>query len=400
MIKFNQIVDYIPKVFRKTPKTNYKLLEKTEHIPIDSLPNNAFIPEGTNSYTYVKIGRKDNPNFYREVTSYYQDKKVVFRQITGSDINPIKRTYTYSCCDAVHDLPSKNIFVRHIKTEEFDKNNMEWVTKQEEDIHKMTMLGHYDAKKKAHPSKIHINKNVYTQTDNGTQIAATITEYPANLGMEKQSDKKELGLEILLGKQDKPEILSFSQTTNVDFPAHDKFLAYRFLLGEQKLISLAKHYLRERGLGKLNIPVRIAPKEVAENSSGHFNPTNGEILYKKAYKYVHPVKAAAHEPEHAYQYSLIGRSGKGYTDYERKCRQELGELKSLEEYKNAMEYNIASENYPKLTDAEDLSKNMNYVRNKLEVGAKNREAEAFEEYNEGRKELMDQFKYVPDTICF
>ena len=65
-----------------------------------------------------------------------------------------------------------------------------------------------------------------------------------------------------------------------------------------------------------------------------------------------------------------------------------------------MEYNIASENYPKLTDAEDLSKNMNYVRNKLEVGAKNREAEAFEEYNEGRKELMDQFKYVPDTICF
>ena len=128
---------------------------------------------------------------------------------------------------------------------------------------------------------------------------------------------------------------------------------------------------------------------LGKNTAGYFDEERNEIVY--AMNTSDFVRTSAHEVEHAYQYCQIGRVGKGYSQYGKNSRKIYGKIEGLQESMEAYKYSIASINYPKLTDEEDLSKNMDYMNNYLEIKAREAGERASNEYREKGAEFNKQF---------
>ena len=117
-------------------------------------------------------------------------------------------------------------------------------------------------------------------------------------------------------------------------------------------------------------------------------------LVKKVYESTHPINIAAHEGDHAKRFAIIGQLGKRRSPYEMKAEKVLREIVNYEERQKGYEYLTASEKYPRLTDKEDLTQNMDYMNNELEVLAREEEKAVREYYNIGRKKMQKQFRYI------
>ena len=396
-IKFNIFKKNCDSVFKNSNlQTQYRLLQKTECIPISKYPDDLWgIPEGAKYYTVVKVGRKDNPNFKREITTFYDDKNIISRCRKGTGIRNQIRSYqcfSETVNDTVNTRP-KHSNTRIIRTEEYFPEKREFLPIQEEEqyIYNNTFLDKDGVQKKS--TKLHINKNKYSYDYDVPIIHSTMTEYPENYNREPQISKKVLGADMIIRKNI-PFIVGNKNAVNVPFPQNDTFLPYRFLMGEQKQISLTQYFLKEKHLENLGINIYVSPYEVGENAVAHFDPEDGNIVFKEVYRKKHPVRTAAHEAEHAFHHSMIGRLGKGRTNYERKCERNLEPLSTIEEIEEGFKYLIAKENYPKLPKSGDLSQNMEYKNNYLEVCARNAAKKAGEKYDEGRAELISYFPFI------
>lgn len=377
-------------------KSKYVLAKKISMHPssefiADTKKWGSEVGHGSEYYSYVRISKKDKPEYNREILTFYDsNNQIISRHQTGSDINPQQRTYSYRL-EYPETYPiTPAAMRRHILTKEWSEAAHEWQAIQEED---QFVYNIKTTKEKIKPKKLHISKNQYNYSEDKTSIKASMTEYPTNCGLGQDTDYKCAWISIDFDKNI-PVMRNIHTTSNVNIDLNDEYLPYRFLLGEQKQVSLGYEMLKQNGLDKLGINVTVSPENVPENTSAFFDSYNGNIWFKKLCDTVHPVKVAAHEGDHAKKYALIGQLGKQRSPYEQKAERILGKITDDRERQKAFEYLIASEKYPKISPAEDLTKNEDYINNLLEVSARKTEEKAAKEYNVGRKALQNQFRYV------
>lgn len=383
-------------------KTDYKLLEKTKKLSVDNFPNDSWaLPTEADKYTRVRIGKKSDKNYEREVVTFYNSKgEMIRRCFCGTDMKNKIREYTKDFF-----LPRKDtelngalgVNKRRIKTSEFfpvvavDQALGEWKTVSDEEQFVYSMFDKTKGYRSA--KKLHINKNQYDYEGDKAHVKATCVEYPINLGFENPKDKKILSVQVGI-ENNRAKIESVNSETNVEVPLGDDYLPYRMLVGNKKQECLAQHFLDKKDVGDLGINIETNKSKVNNNATAYFSSQNREIVFKEVQKYAHPVSTASHEAEHAYQHSLIGRLGRANTYYEKTCRWKKGSLTAEKDIEEAKKYAIARDNYPILDSKEDLSKNKDYVDNYLEVKAREASKKATEIYEIGRKKLMDIFKYV------
>ena len=375
--------------------SRYTLITKTEELPAKDLKLDfdKWRMGGITDaeyYTHVKVGKKDDPEFNREILTLFDSNHNMIRRFRiGNNVNYQKRDYKYSLeFPEIYPLIPRAMR-KHIKVTEWFDSAKRWRPVLEED----QFVYNIEKISKKNARKLHINKNVYDYTDDKTKIYATMTEYPTNFGLEPQSAKKFAGVEIEL-ENNLPKVTTPYNTVNVKLPKNDKFLPFRFLLEEQKQISLGHNFLKEEGVDNLGIKIKVSPNVVSGNSSGHFDSYYGNIWLKEIFRKTHPVGIVAHEADHAKRYAIIGQLGKQRTPYEQKAENVLGPITNPEEAAKGYEYLLASENYPALKPDENLRENKEYWNNKLEVLARKKEEDVKKKYMTGRKTLQNQFKYI------
>ncbi len=393
---------------QKKSKSQYKLLEKTKKLSVEKFPANSWtLPVGAKTFTRVQIGKKSDENYFREVVTFYDKKnKMIKRCFKGTGMNKKIREYEYD-----FTLPPKNIDIggaygvniRRIKTREalpesYDvANYFVWTDTADEEQFVTTMFDKSKGLKAA--KKLHINKNEYSYGEDLKGIKATCVEYPTNLGFEPKTNKKVLSVDISVSNN-RVNNTQINPETNVKVNKEDEFLPYRLMLGKGKQESLAQYFLDKKGLGDEGIFIETNPERVQENASAYFSSPNREIVFKKVLKGYHPVRTAAHEAEHAYQYCQIGRLGRAETAYERKCALTKGNLTNMSEIEEAVKYADARKCYPDTTDVEDLGKCKEYTENYLEVKAHEAGANALKVYEVGRTALKNIFKFVTSYNSF
>lgn len=377
------------------PKSPYKLLEKTEKIDIAKFSDKEWaVPEEAKTFKRVRIGRKDNPDFERDIVTFYNEYDDIIECCRrGTDWEKQRKIFEHIFMDTNKEVSKYGVNTTRIKTLQYSEKEKAWKIIQEEEQHVSSTDTYIPSCKKL-ANKVHINKNIYDYSSETPIIHATMTEYPLGIPKKQRKEQKKfLGMDIVL-RDNRPEVLGYSKENNVEMPTDDEFLPYRFLVGDNKLIALARYCVDKRGLAPLNIKIKVAPEEVAENAGGHFDYVNGNIVFKCVTRHIHPIEKAAEEAEHAYQFSLIGRSGHGETEFEKRCFDILGSDLSALDRKDGVEYYKAKLKYPILNDKEDASTNKEYTDNLLEEKGHWAGRKMMNLYNEGKQKLHNIFKYV------
>lgn len=357
-------------------KCNYVLLDKHAKEDIKILKMlKCEIPEQADTFSIVKIGKKDDKSYEKNITTFYSDGKIIHRTIEDSDGNKLIREYKYTG----YDIKGSNSRGRNVTQKALNKITGDFETNLIEKF--TTYKFEKDGKIKLQISKNEINDNI---------INATVTEYPLT-GYKQRFKclKKVLGLKLEMINEF-PHIRETFETPNVKFSTNDKYLPFRFILNpETKLKALTKLFIKEKDLDKLKIKVEIS-EDIEENTGGYFSDYEGKIAYNK-FCFSPAVKLASHEVEHAYQYRQIGRLGKGRNQYSKDSRNLYGRIENFEDSMEAHKYAVASENYPEIKKGEDLSKNPDYMNNYLEVKAREAEKKAVDEYYKMGESINKQF---------
>lgn len=353
-------------------RCKYILLAKTNKSDISLFTDNSVkIPESADSFTFVDIGKRKDKNYRKKIFTFYEGDNIVARLIDATGANRILREYSDR-----GNLSHGHCKYRTLIHKEYNEGSFDFLTKfiEEQKAYKY---------KNSNKIVLQIHKNVY----DGRIIHASITEYPSS--GHKALRPKSLGLDIELFYCE-PVIRETYETTNVSFPVDDVYLPYRFILDKCiKLKTLTRFFIKEKCLDKLGIKVEVSDN-IAKNSAGYFSESSGKIVYRENTA-CDLVGLVAHEVEHAYQYKQIGRLGKGCSDYEKNSRKYYGHIDGFNESMEANKYVVASENYPLLKDDEDLSKNMEYQNNYLEVKAREASEKAINDYTEKGRKLSSQF---------
>lgn len=357
-------------------KCNYVLLDKSakENIKILKMLD-CDVPEQADTFSMVKIGKKDNKSYEKNITTFYSNGKIIHRMIEDSEGNKIIREYE----NTGYDVKGGNSHGRIVLQKVLNKitGNLETNLIEKFTTYKFEK----DGKIKLQISKNEINDNI---------VNATVTEYPLT-GYKRHFEclKKVLGLKLEM-VNGFPYIRETFETPNVKFPSDDKYLPFRFILDpETKLKALTKLFIKEKDLDKLKISVELSG-DIEQNTGGYFSEVEGKIAYNK-FSYTPSVKLVSHEVEHAYQYRQIGRLGKGRSQYSKNSSDLYGKIENLDESMEAHKYAVAAENYPEIKSGEDLRKNPDYMNNYLEVKAREAEKKAGDEYYKMGKSINNQF---------
>lgn len=392
---------------KKVAPKEYKLLERTPKTEIVNFAKDSWVvPEDANFYNIVRVGKNTDPSFNREIVSFYKDDKLIKRCTKGTGVNNQIKTYEHDYfLSNSDDINRSGAFAKKITTEEYiyPQAIQEMVNKNSEDLRYLGMgnwktksieqqyvENFYDLRKDyKYSKKLITNKMVYNPADD-SKISASVVDYPLTLGFEPKNAKKVLGVDIVK-KDGIPHIVGSVQTPNVQFPTNDEFLAHRFLSGKEKQESLSRHFLHENGLKDINVKIATDKAKVGKNIA-HFSPSQGEICWREVFPHMHPVNTAAHEAEHALQYSQIGRLGKGTTAYEKECLAKLGPLSKTGEKREAMKYNEASVNYPSASSPDFY---VQHGKNYLEIKAYEAGDKAALAYAPAQKYLLGQFPNLP-----
>lgn len=379
------------------PKT-YQLLERTE-LPIAAFPDDSWcVPEGSVRFRRVRIGKTKDPNYDREIVSFYDDQgRIITRFQKGNDIPRSKRTYEYSQ-GVTNDCNKVNITRVHTAQfipEQEGSNYGIWAHVSDEQRY---VREQYILKKKRlpFPKKLHITRTDY-DPDNSFRRIIKLTEYPTNQGVETKAAKKEMKIGLTMDYKDGqyiPNVTEISSSSNIQVPENDEFLGFRFLRGKTKQESLARYFIGKKGLSDAKINVTTSSFEVNQGIA-HFDPYgDGYIRFKDIIDT--PVNTAAHEAEHAWQYSIMGRAF-GRTPYEQKCKELYGSLDTPELQAEAQKLAQADAIYPAKIETAEGEINPEYWNNYLEVKAREAGKKAQELYDKGRDFILRQFRTIPTS---
>lgn len=314
---------------------------------------NCEIPKGTNTYTYVNVGKKSEDSFSKEIIAFFDEAgKLIQHVFRTNGENTAKRNYLY---------PKKDIRII-----DFFSDNGKKVASE---LQKIRICD--DNKKQLLTKRVN-----YLQDKNKNSIQEIIFTHFPKFGNQKTGSKLVASAKVI-EREGQKVLTDFQKSgfgTTFDISNNDRYLLFRFLglNTDEGLFELTKRFLKEKQILKLKLNIRISPRFIDENTEGGFSVMQREISYSSKLKEKSPlqvVNTVAHEVEHAYQYSQIGRMGKGRTSYESDAHRLLGDLK-CKDVPEAIKYADARYNYPIIKPGEDLSKNERYLTNYLEVKAR------------------------------
>lgn len=409
------ISTYIPRVSSKCFRTvnsmrtalgmrpfkDAKLLVKEDNVAIDKFSKDISIktPKEAKTYSYVKIGKKSDNVFSREIVSFFDSqKRLISRIFQENGINVKQRLYSYK---------KKT---RIIQTREYSTARLPETYRANIDIYNKLGDWHVVSLEKQIKEKVSefvkegkkalqlLTRRVDYDPKDMDFEQITYTKYPLNLGFGKKSDKQVLSAKIKKGNKD-VKISELKQTANLGIDESDEFLKYRILdpRTADGMEYLTYKFLRDKNLDKLYLRVYPLDADVGKNSAGYFSARKSQICYSPVLENYYSedvVAVVAHETEHAYQHSLIGRVGKGINSYEYEALREFGPIEYGDNnFRKSIEYAIARDEYPSYSSTEDLSRNRLYQENLLEVDAFAVEEPAKKAYTKNLKnfEFFDQF---------
>lgn len=409
------ISTYIPRVSSKCFRTvnsmrtalgmrpfkDAKLLVKEDNVAIDKFSKDISIktPKEAKTYSYVKIGKKSDNVFSREIVSFFDSqKRLISRIFQENGINVKQRLYSYK---------KKT---RIIQTREYSTARLPETYRANIDIYNKLGDWHVVSLEKQIKEKVSkfvkegkkalqlLTRRVDYDPKDMDFEQITYTKYPLNLGFGKKSDKQVLSAKIKKGNKD-VKISELKQTANLGIDEGDEFLKYRILdpRTADGMEYLTYKFLRDKNLDKLYLRVYPLDSDVGKNSAGYFSARKSQICYSPVLENYYSedvVAVVAHETEHAYQHSLIGRVGKGINSYEYEALREFGPIEYGDNnFRKSIEYAIARDEYPSYSSTEDLSRNRLYQENLLEVDAFAVEEPAKKAYTKNLKnfEFFDQF---------
>ena len=383
------------------PFKDAKLLVKEDNVAIDKFSKDISIktPKEAKTYSYVKIGKKSDNVFSREIVSFFDSqKRLIARIFQENGINVKQRLYSYK---------KKT---RIIQTREYSTARLPETYRANIDIYNKLGDWHVVSLEKQIKEKVSkfvkegkkalqlLTRRVDYDPKDMDFEQITYTKYPLNLGFGKKSDKQVLSAKIKKGNKD-VKISELEQTANLGIDESDEFLKYRILdpRTADGMEYLTYKFLRDKNLDKLYLRVYPLDADVGKNSAGYFSARKSQICYSPVLENYYSedvVAVVAHETEHAYQHSLIGRVGKGINSYEYEALREFGPIEYGDNnFRKSIEYAIARDEYPSYSATEDLSRNRLYQENLLEVDAFAVEEPAKKAYTKNLKnfEFFDQF---------
>lgn len=409
------ISTYIPRVSSKCFRTvnsmrtalgmrpfkDAKLLVKEDNVAIDKFSKDISIktPKEAKTYSYVKIGKKSDNVFSREIVSFFDSqKRLISRIFQENGINVKQRLYSYK---------KKT---RIIQTREYSTARLPETYRANIGIYNKLGDWHVVSLEKQIKEKVSefvkegkkalqlLTRRVDYDPKDMDFEQITYTKYPLNLGFGKKSDKQVLSAKIKKGNKD-VKISELKQTANLGIDESDEFLKYRILdpRTADGMEYLTYKFLRDKNLDKLYLRVYPLDADVGKNSAGYFSARKSQICYSPVLENYYSedvVAVVAHETEHAYQHSLIGRVGKGINSYEYEALREFGPIEYGDNnFRKSIEYAIARDEYPSYSSTEDLSRNRLYQENLLEVDAFAVEEPTKKAYTKNLKnfEFFDQF---------
>ena len=383
------------------PFTDAKLLVKDENIAVSEFSKDigVRIPADAKTYNYVKVGKKSDCGFSREIVSFFDSqKRLIARIFQENGLNVKQRLYSYKRKTRI--IKTKEYSTARLP-ENFKVNKSlcnkigDWLNVSVETQLKYKVINCIKDGKKALQL---LTKRIDYDPKNMDFEHITFTKYPLNLGFGKKSDKQVLSAKIKKGNKD-VKISELKQTANLGIDEGDEFLKYRILdpRTADGMEYLTYKFLRDKNLEKLYLRVYPLDSDVGANSAGYFSARKSQICYSPVLENYYSedvVAVVAHETEHAYQHSLIGRVGKGINSYENEALREFGPIEYGDNnFRKSIEYAIARDEYPSYSATEDLSNNRLYQENLLEVDAFAAEEPAKKAYTKNLKnfEFFDQF---------
>ena len=336
-------------------------------------PSHWVIPEESDSFTQVCIGKTADPNYEKKITTFYQGDRILSRCVDVNNKPVLSRDYSY--CGIYGTYYNDACYRRNIITKTYESG----------DTFKPTIRAYEDqavVKFDGDPrTRVIIEKN----TIDGDNITGIIKEcLPKSLRKKIGNKFLELKMKFVNG------ILHVEkQSSNgAEFPKDQPLMPFTFLYEPvKKLEALTRFFLARRGLDNMKIDISIF-RFSDDTLMGYFSPSQRAIHYNSE-KLYNLVDLSAHECEHAYQHSLIGRLGKGTSDYERDCYKVMGDLKDDKLVKEASKYLIAFENYP----SDHAKQHFEYWNNLLEVKAREAGKKADEEFENVSSLIRRQFNF-------
>lgn len=364
----------------KTPIKDYTLLSKIDNTPLNQQSRRILLnevgklSEDTVSFSYVKVGKKSNHLFSREIISLYDksgNKTSIFRE---NGYNVKKRVY-----NLINDFISttkkieESVFVMNKPKKNFYPGVYnfigKWQKKSVEFQNVQTYKLHDILDNRNETNKLLTKKIIYEQAGEIEKQKIVFTDYPLNQDFQPKSWKKIAIAEVT--KKDKNIELSNVKTEGpLELDLSDEFLLYRFVdpRTEDGAKSLTQKILEQKGLTPLDVNVNLI--DLDTDSIGSFLIAQGEINYYNKFvtqSITNSINTIGHEVEHAYQHAQIGRLGAGNTIYATNSLKQFGPITDLNEIKEATKYKLAHEVYPlrNKTRANPL-----YWNNYLEVKAR------------------------------
>lgn len=364
----------------KKPLKDYTLLTKIDKTTINEKTKKMLsysvknLPEDSVSFSYVKVGKRSDSSFSREIISFFDksgNKTSIFRE---NGYNVKKRVYTL-----LNDFISttkkieESVYVKNQPKKKFypkvynsiGKWQKKSVEIQNMETYKLTDI----SGNKKETNKVLTKKIIYDQTEKTETQKIIFTNYPLNHGFQPKSGKKSAIAEVT--KQDGNIFLSNVKTEGpLELDLSDEFLLYRFVdpRTEDGAKSLTKQLLKQKGLTPLDIKVNVV--DIDTNSIGSFSHIDRQIDYYRKFitgQIRESINTIGHEVQHAYQHAQIGRLGAGNTKYETDALMNFGPIKNINEIMEATKYKLAKESYPVKNKNAD---NPLYWDNYLEVNAR------------------------------
>ena len=360
---FPKITNFVKKIAHNSHAKPYVLVEKTPKTQLGKyIPTHWVIPEGTDSFTIVKIGKKGNAQYEKKITTFYNGDKVLGRCTDINDVPIESKEFNYF--DVIDKPQTGKAEKREIYTYHYEKGPYKPTLKgfEVQDIIR-------DEKNKIN-NEVRIEKNIFNEDG----IIGTLKKCLTKAKREPEGNKL---LQVKMKLVEGIPQIEETKCVNTVLPKNDAYLPCRFIFEpEEQIKALTNYHLKEKGLENLGVRTVFTDK-IEDGTKAMFTVENRTIYYNKDL-INNPVSTTAHEVEHAYQHSQIGRIGKGKTSYEKDCYKKFGEIKDKKELEEANKYYIASENYPK------DPKSKEYFNNYLEVEARDAGFFADADYDDGR----------------
>ncbi len=385
-------------LFERSPKSDYVLLSKIEKQPLSKLDYDSWaIAVGSVSFSSVRVGKKTDPSFIRDITTFYDmHNRPIQKCFWGTNTNYKQRIYEYNdaITSTLEKTNTKNIIINSCPIQQHKYpfgTNLKLLSlcgRWNKESEQMLCVTQNNSGK-----KLSILKSINKGKDNKSVL---VTEYP---WIKKNSENKGILKFISFNLKQNNHSLSvdnFKKSDNIEEIRMDKYFPYRFLNLNEKKQELPYLFLRRYGLGNMCITVDANSHKVSNDAYAHFSSNDRAIRWSTIQpKKKSIVNIAAHEAEHAYQHKQIGRLTKGSDNYENDCWHKFGPIKDELERREAIKYLKASKIYPLKSDPDYVQK---HDSNYLEIKSKQAGFKAQKEYLIGQSQLKRIFPYFPNDI--